>query len=77
MDTDSSPVVNSPRVRLVGAVVNLALVIDRGQGDLEPVQVNPVNLNAKQFREFPGKPLEEAIASLEKDLIENSIEKSL
>lgn len=78
MDTDGSPGVNSPRIRLVGAVVNLALVVDTGTGDLEPVQVNPVNLNAKQFREFAGRPLEEAIDGLEKDLLENnSIEKSI
>ncbi|HET9162486.1 MAG TPA: hypothetical protein VFN89_03440 [Solirubrobacterales bacterium] len=54
------------KVRLLGAVVNLALAVDRGDGgDLEPLQTDPIQLSPQAFREFTSGRLDAEIEALE------------
>jgi hypothetical protein len=60
----------TPKVRLVGAIVQLAVVLDDGDGgDLTSVRVDPIHMTPQQFRAFGGKPLTAALADLEAELV--------
>lgn len=55
-----------PKVRLLGAVVNLALAVDRGDGgDLVPLQIDPIQLSPQAFREFTSERLDAEMEALE------------
>lgn len=55
-----------PKIRLVGAVLTLALVVDAGDGgDLQPLKVEPLQLSPQAFREFD---LEAEMAKLENQI---------
>ena len=55
-----------PRIRLLGAVVSLALAVDHGDGgDLQPLQTDPIQLNPQGLREFAAERLDAEIAALE------------
>lgn len=60
----------TPKIRLVGAIVQLAVVLDDGAGgDLTSVRVDPIHMTPQQFREFGGEPLDNALAGLEAELV--------
>lgn len=55
-----------PKVRLLGAVVNLALAVDHGDGgDLEPLNTDPIQLSPQAFRTFAAERLDAEMEALE------------